>query len=397
MSDRESNRSGQSASKKNNALDRYSRRTILKSSSVGALGLFALHNTPNFKTSDRNTRIVAARKGVKAEPAHTKKVPKKWLQHQETMRTVTGQLQKQFWNKPFVGSISYTATDRMIDGVYYSEPEIAVRPGTTNYQLSQLPDSLDHIGVSQSDSLVGSNIKIRRMNGEPVTANVDCYPGVTSHFFPGGLEIRDASTSEYGTGGCRATDGSNDYLYTANHVVADACHIATGWIQDADGDSLGHGADGHKTHDWLMINDDSTSYSDYIWYEEGVTRVDGYATQNGLESIQGQTGTLKFQGIISGYQDAHVKGGGASFGGPNGCVKWFGSATKIGMPDYGREGDSGGPFWWPTSSGNYVVTVLSSMEIAGNYSGCSVSGKKGRPLYGYPFWRIANNTRFTIG
>lgn len=373
------------------------RRSILKSSGVGAFGLFGLRNILNFKSVDRTTRIVAARKGVKAEPIHTKKVPKKWLEHQKEMRKITEQLRKKFENTSFVDSISYVATDRMEGGVYYSEPEIAVHPNATDDQLDQLPDSLGQTRVNQSNALVGSDIKVRRMEGEPTLMNVDCYRGVAPHPFRGGIEIRDGNRDVIGTGGCKAIDNNGgEYLYTANHVVANSCNIGTGGITDADGDYLGHGADGHKTHDWVMVNDNSTSYSDYIWYEEGSARVHGYATQPGLESIQGQRGTLKFQGVISGFQDAYVKGGGASFSGPNGCIKWFGSATKLGVPDYFRQGDSGGPFWWPTSDGNHVVTVLSAGEARHSYSGCGISGQAGRPAYGYPFWRIANNTKYTI-
>lgn len=372
------------------------RRSLLKSSGVGAFSLLGLGlgNISHFKTVDRTTRIVAARRGVKAEPIYTKKVPKRWLNHQKAIRNVTEQLWKQFGEKSFVDSISYSATDRMEGGVYYSEPEITVRPDTTDDQLSALPDALEQTQATRSHALVGSDIKVRRMNGEFVAADVDCHDDVTALPFHGGIEIQDASRDMTGTSGCRATDGDSQYLYTANHVVADACHIGTGWVNDTHGDPLGHGANGHKTHDWVMINEKETRYSDYIWHNDGLAKVHGYATQDGMESIQGQKGTLRFQGKVSGYQDAHVKGGGATKIGS--CMKWFGSAIKIGMPDYGRQGDSGGPFWWPTSSGNHIVTVLSGVETTGSYTGCGLSGLKGRPAYGYPFWRIANNTKFTI-
>lgn len=148
-----------------------------------------------------------------------------------------------------------------------------------------------------------------------------------------------------------------------------------------------------------MVNDNARDYADWIDIEGGMQTVHGYATQTGMESIQGQTGTCQIKGIISGTQNAYINGGGASYVDSDGCVQMYGSAVKIGVPDYTRQGDSGGPIWWNTDDGdNLVVTVLTGAEPwdGGSWTGCNTSGKSGRPAYGYPFWRVANNTKYTI-
>lgn len=346
--------------------------------------------------SGRRTRIVAGRAGHDHEAIYTKKVPKRWLKHQKSIRNITDNLSKEFLDLDHVGSVSYVVTDRTQDGVRFSQPEIAVKPGTSQAKKDSLPDSVDKSPVSTNSDLAFTDIKIREMNGELITQNVDCYRGVTDSTYQGGLEAQDSDSNSLGTSGFKVWDGDdNEYMYTANHILNDgSCDVAGAGMHDANGDPLGKTVDGHKTHDWVTISDESTSYDNTIEYEEGVVKIDGYATQAGMESISGQKGTLKFQGIISGYQDAHVKGGGASQ--IAGCIKFYGSAAKIGMPDYAREGDSGGPYWWPTDEGDLVVGVHSAGEKEDPYQGCNVSGYTARPCYTYPFWRVANNTNYTV-
>lgn len=369
------------------------RRTVLGAIGAGALAPFT--RTATAGKIERSTRIVAGRSGESHEPIFTKTVPKRWLKHQQAVREVTKRLDRAYSQRDYVGTTSYVASSRMRGGVRFSQPEIAVIPGTSQSMKEQLPDSVKAADIKGSSNLVVSDIKTREMNGDFIAQNVDCYRNVTDSTFPGGLEIHDSDSSALGTAGFKVWKNGNEYMYTANHVLNDgSCAIADAGMDDANNNLLGYTVDGHKTHDWITVSDASTTYDNTIQYDEGEITIDGYATQNGMESIQGEKGTLQFQGIVSGYQDAYVKGGGASA--VAGCIKMFGSATKIGMSDYARDGDSGGPYWWPTSEGDLVVGVHSIGEDSGSYSGCGLSGDKARPCYTYPFWRVANNTNYTV-
>ncbi|WP_136718614.1 hypothetical protein [Halorientalis salina] len=145
-----------------------------------------------------------------------------------------------------------------------------------------------------------------------------------------------------------------------------------------------------------MVDESGKLYSENIEYPGGSITTDGYMTQNGMEAHQGSSADIYHQGVISGKQNASIKGGGAWWTQDSTCVKFYGSGVKLGVPDYVRQGDSGGPFWHEQNGNNYIITVLSGMEVQGDYSGSCATGKKGRPAYGYPFWRVANNTSYTI-
>ncbi|WP_157972776.1 hypothetical protein [Haloprofundus halophilus] len=310
---------------------------------------------------------------------------------------MTDSLSKVYKTVPHVGSVSYVATEQSIGGTRLAQPEIAVVPGTSDAKREALPESTSEAPIQVPTGFRETQINVREMDGEFINLNVDCGDDTVQSPFPGGLEITDTNSNYRGTAGFKVWDSNdNEYMYTANHVLNNGdCQVATDGMADANGSRLGDTADGHKTHDWVVVNDNDSSYDNTVAFNEGDVTIDGYATQNGMESIQGEQGTLQFQGIISGKQDAYVKGGGASY--YSGCVKMFGSATKYGVPDYVREGDSGGPFWWEKSGGdNLIAGSLTGSEDSGSYSGCGSSGKKGRPAYGYPFWRVANNTSYTV-
>jgi len=308
------------------------RRSVLGAIGVGASVPFV--RTATAGKVDRSTRIVAGRSGENHEPVFTKTVPKQWLRHQEAVRKATKRLLDAYGQRDHVGSISYVASTRMKDGVRYSQPEIAVAPGTPQSKKDQLPDSLKEAGVEEPSSLTVSDIKIREMNGDFIAQNVDCYRNITESNFSGGLEIRDHDSNALGTAGFKVWRNDNEYMYTANHVLNDgSCAVGEGGMDDADNNLLGYSNDGHsytreghKNHDWITVSDYNTTYDNTIQYEEGEITINGYATQEGMESIQGERGTLQFQGIVSGYQDAYVKGGGASVS--TGCIDMYGSANK---------------------------------------------------------------------
>ncbi|NHN42980.1 hypothetical protein G9C85_15270 [Halorubellus sp. JP-L1] len=347
---------------------------------------------------NRRTRIVTGRTGPKGDPVATRKVAKKWLQHQRAVREVTDSLRQKLESNPPVGSVSYDATTNMINGCYTAAPTISLVPSASPDAMALMPKTVEE-AIGRSDSrLLHEEIQIRKMNGQFRNTDVDCYRGVTSSPFKGGLQIKDNDSTSVGTAGFPVYDGDfNHYMYTANHVIRDDCEVPTGdLVTDADSDALGFVDNGHKTHDWIVIGDRYADYSNYIKYDEGEQSIDGYASQNGMDSIQGTRGTCKMQGITSGYQDCYVKGGGASYAWPGSCVKMFGSATKMGVPDSERDGDSGGPIWWEDGSDNLVVGNITGTETKDfTFSSCG-GGEGGSPMYTYPFWRVANNTSYWI-
>jgi hypothetical protein len=288
----------------------------------------------------------------------------------------------------------------MDGGVYYCQPEISVRPDATAEEIATLPESLKESQVRVPNDLVVSDIAIRRMNGEFTLADVDCYDEVTDSPFPGGLKIKTSTSSSYqmGTSGFMVFDDTSEYLYTANHVLMDDCDccIASSHAYDDNDNDLGYVSDGHKNHDWCVVERSDGGYGNTIQYEENEIELHGWVTENGIDSLQGDTDAIRQQGVISGYQTGTVKGDQASFYDFD-CVAMSGTAVKLGFPDYAREGDSGGPYWWPNSDGNWAITVHTGFEEGdGTYSGCGHSGEKGNPAYGYPVWRTFNNTNYGI-
>ena len=270
---------------------------MLKASGLGVFSFSGLNKDRQYKSIDRRTRIVAGRS--QGEVIYTKKVPQKWIDHQKSIRKLTEKLRKKWKEKSFVGSVSYVPTTRMEGGVYFSVPEISVRPNATDEQISHLPTTFNDAGINKPNATVVSDIKIRKMNGEFHNmdgVNCDRYEANTGYPFPGGLEIRDVNSNKIGTSGCRVSDiNGNNYLYTANHVIRNSCRIGTSAVNDGQGNRLGSGEDGHKTHDWLMVNDNSLLYADWIDIQGGLQTVHGYATQNGMESIQGQPGKCQIK------------------------------------------------------------------------------------------------------
>ncbi|WP_250137890.1 hypothetical protein, partial [Halorientalis salina] len=123
---------------------------------------------------DRRTRIVTARQGDHHEPAETKKVPKKWLQHQEQVRKVTENLAKSLKDNDQVGIVSYVPSNKTINDLIYSAPEISVLPGTSNEKRRELPESVNKTEVSASSKLQQTAIKTREMEGDLGLANVNC-------------------------------------------------------------------------------------------------------------------------------------------------------------------------------------------------------------------------------
>lgn len=374
------------------------RRSMLKKSGLTAFGLSGFIKKLGISSFNPSTRIVAARGGPNAEPRVTRKVPKKWLKHQQALRKVVERLRTKYESKDFVGTLCYVPSERMDGGVYYGQPEISVRPDADPSLVEKLPETVEDSNVKKPDSLVVSDIKIRRMNGEFALMNVDCYDEVTNSLFPGGLYFRN-DNYKFGTSGFRVSDGSDEYMYTANHVVKGgncSCCVPDARVYDTVGNYIGWVHDGHKTHDWCIIDDCCEEWSNRIQFEERSVSVDGWVTKSGVDYLEGHNGAIRQQGVISGYQEGQVKGNQASYYN-FGCIKMFGKAVKVGIPAQTRSGDSGGPIWWPNSDGNYMITVLTGAETNGSYSGCGVSGSYGNPSYGYSVWRTFNNTDLYCG
>lgn len=379
-----------------------SRRTVLGAigSGIGS-GISTRRVVGNV---ERTTRIVAGRAGKNGAPVYTKKVPSRWLRHQQEIRELNQVLQSQVGNRDFVEGTACVAGNKMIDGVYLSRLEINVKNNTSNAQIAQLPDSAENAGLNASRDLMITDISIRKVNGETIANNVDCNRGLPSlNNYPGGVEAQDSNSSNIGTSGFKVqhTTG-HDYMITANHVLNDgSCGVADDGMDDGGSNKIGPVQAGNADNDWAAVADFNTTFADKIEYEENGTThhvtIDGSATQNGLESIQGIEGTCSFQGIISGHQDAFVQATRNTKCDSNCCISFIGNAVRMGVPDYVRNGDSGGPYWWNTSNGDdLVIGVHSVSEGAGTFSGCGVSGTKGRPGYTYPFWRVENNTNFFV-
>lgn len=384
---------------RNDSNEGSTRRSVLKKSGIGAFGFGTLTKKLGLSTFDRSTRIVTTRAGLKSEAVSTKKVPMKWLEHQRTVRKVTDRLRQVWEDVPFVGSVAYVPSNRMDEGVYYGQPEISVRPEATDEQIATLPESLEDSQLQVPSKLKVSDIAVRRMNGEFTLGDVDCYDEVTDSPFPGGLKIKNDNDGSYsmGTAGFMVFDDTAEYLYTANHVMkkCDCCVPSTNAYDEND-NYLGSVVDGHKNHDWCVIERSGGGYGNTIQYEENEIELHGWVTENGIDNLQGNTNAIRQQGVISGYQTGTLKGDQASFGNGN-CASMVGNAVKLGFPDYAREGDSGGPYWWPNSDGNFAITVHAGFEeFDGTYSGCGHSGEKGNPAYGYPVWRVFNNTNYAI-
>jgi len=354
----------------------------------------------------RSTRIVTDRAGLQNEAVQTRRVPKKWLNHERAVRRINKKVGRTVQNKEFVKSIYIGGASKSTDGLLYAQLVIEVNEKATESQVDALPRSIEEAGVSAPADMEFTDIRIERTEGEYKKA---CANGnFANDPYPGGIYIESPNTVGRGTSGYRMTDGSQEYIISAAHNFA-SCEIDTSVKARAHhgGDGtypeIGTVADGHKVHDWALIEPSSTDIDDIekkIWHGEGNNESDGakttvgaYKTKDGLSAIKGQT--VWKQGTTTGYEGGTFKGY-SSNANNLGCIRmdWGGARAAINT----AKGDSGGPMWdYVMKDGSEVASVITQIALR---TGSVIASCNGTDVYeygvGWPTFRIVNNTGYRI-
>ena len=371
------------------------RRSALKRGGQSLVALASVSGHLGFSPRGRSTRIVAARGGLSARPRVTRTVPSKWYDHQRALRRVLERLRTRFENDANVRGLSYVPSERTAEGFPYCRPEITVYPTADQSRIAELPQSLKEVGVHVPAAIVNTDISIRRANGAFVYNGFDCEQHLTRYPTSGGLYFQN-SHGYFGTTGFRVYDQTDEYMYTANHVVASGncrCCVPNDSVFDATGVLIGTVDDGSKLTDWITLRG---KWDKRIWRGNRMIDVDGWVTRDGLDSLLGETSAIRQRGVISGFQTGTLTAIGAVNNSPS-CTEIYGPSVRLNFPGYVRDGDSGGPIWWPNVDGNYLITVLSGSENRGTYSKCGVGGDRGNPAYGYAVWRTFGATGLRCG
>lgn len=380
---RNSSRSGNGDSHSN-----IGRRSILR---VGASAV-AAPTIGGVVTGAEETEIVTARSGP-ASPEETATVPVKWHNHNQSIWEVHNEIGAGMAELPFVSDVFLGRAEQTIGGLGYIQYVIEVLESATEEQRDQLPDDLEETGADIPDDLVVSSIRIEETSGE--VEALTCSGQFSTDPYHGGLMLNGQGV---GTSGYRMTDGSNEYMLTANHVVASGCNLDTGFTPETiTGDDIGPVQDGHKIHDWALFGVDQSSgitdISNKIWYDGNyITSVDGYKTQSGLNQMIGQNGQVWKQGQVTGFHKGVLRGIGSWARGPNDCIRMDGAGVRAEVES--GAGDSGGPLWDQDSGGAYVISQISiGVEDTNNYI-CNTELDK--YAVGWPTYKIVNNNPYYI-
>jgi hypothetical protein len=337
------------------------------------------------------TEIVTARSGPENSPEATAMVPVKWHKHNQAIWDVHNEIGPGLAELPFVFDVYLGRAEQTIGGLGYLQYVIEVLESATEEERDQLPDDLKETGADIPDDLVISSIRKQETSGEAKPLN--CSGQFSTDPYHGGLMLNGKGV---GTSGYRMTDGSNEYMMTANHVVASGCNVDIGFTPDTiTGDGIGPVHDGHKVHDWAIFGVDQSSgitdISNKIWYDGNYnTSIDGYKTQSGLNQMIGKNGQVWKQGQVTGFHKGVLRGTG-SWGG-TGCILMDGKGVKVEVPT--GEGDSGGPLWDQDSGNAYVISQISvGVEETNNYICNTVIDKY---VHGWPTYMVVNHNPYYI-
>lgn len=375
-----------------------SRRKILKSATVsGAISVGGFSGaTVTAKTSSRDVRIVTARGGVNHEAIETKKVPKKWRQHELATRKVVREIQNEFMDYDIVESISRGVSGQKIQGQDYSEIWIEYDQNAAKSEVEALPSTLEEAGISVPNSVKVSTI---RKNAVPGNAEPVCSGEFTDDPLPGGLWCDGVNTGGSGTAGYRIHNSDGEYILTANHVASDGCEVDSHDLYTWNGDHVGPIVDGHAVHDYAIVEPDGsgvTGISDAIWHNGGdKVWISGYKNKSGCEDLKGKTGAVKKQGHTTGYQEGTLQNVDECEWGSNGCIRMDCEGVDVKVET--AHGDSGGPIWDDASDGARVITQasLAKGDTIGTAS-CNGSDIWARCV-GFATYTIMNNQPYAMG
>lgn len=381
------------------------RRKVLKK--IGAGGALTLPNTVVGKSSN-SVRIAVVRGGTNKRPVLTKKVPKEWHAHEKSIEHLLKSVVNPLLEEEYVVGGSLVNSNREKDGLAYSQIKVELTEDASQAQLESIPDSLEEAGVNVPKEVKVTNIVTERSPGKLELGG--CYADSTEDPSPGGRAV-EAEGGGSGTSGFRVTDTSNNtqYLFTANHVLADGCQICaspncTGGkdegLYDVEFNYLGEGTGKNDVdHDWILVDSDSgVDYSDKIYtYSDTKDTVDGYLTHDGEDYVQSNNEVVEKFGNTTGYSYGYVKETDKYVSA--GCIYMFYKATKI-STDMG-DGDSGGPIYVDWDSDETTAVYGVNQMYGGDTStveNCDGNDATvGTFQNFYPFFRVASNNSYTTG
>lgn len=371
------------------------RRSVLERGGRSLVALVSVPGPLKIASLHRSTRIVLARGGASARAKVTRTVPTDWCDHQRALRRSLEHLWIQLHENPIVRGLSYVPSERRVGGVPYCRPEITVASTADQQQVAELPLSLAETNVHVPNAVTETDISIRRAHGSFAYNNFDCEQRLARYPTCGGLYFQN-SHNYFGTTGFRVHDQRGEYMYTANHVVMDGncrCCVPNESVYDAAGVLIGTVDRGSELSDWITLRG---VWENGIWRGDERVNIDGWVTRDGLDSLLGESSAIRQRGVISGFQTGTLTGIGTLTSGPS-CVGISGPNVRMDFPKDVRDGDSGGPIWWPDESGRYVITVLSGSETRGQYRRCGTTGDRGNPAYGHAVWRTFASTGLRCG
>lgn len=365
----------------------YSRRSVLKQSSVGAASLGLVGVAPSVT---RRERVAIARGGLDNEVRSTETVPRAWLRHEDALEPVQSRLSALLRRqKSFVNGVRVTAGDKSVGDTSYSKLEVQVDHDATAAQIASLPDSIGESPVSGSAAIKLTEIGVKRDPEQLVAGGCPSNQKYDSSF-PGGYWIEQGST--VGTSGYEVYDQDKDreLMLTANHVVANDCSLGSGnTVTDHDGTTIGSGTnEGNYGTDWICLKSDSDNdWGQQIYSSGSKTSHDGYVTKNGAKVIDSKGYIVENFGSFTGYDSGTIAGRTES--GSTGCVNLIDQAVVVNCQM--GDGDSGGPIWFDNSDGTFVIGHNSLYKDNGSKSCQGLSGDYGPKSWTFPFFRIQSN------
>jgi hypothetical protein len=319
-------------------------------------------------------------------------VPVKWDNHNHAIWEVHNEIGPGLAELPFVFDVYLGRAEQTIGGLGYLQYVIEVLESASEEEREQLPEDLEETGADIPDDLVVSSIRMEETSGDAEA--LTCAGQISPDPYHGGIVLNGQG---FGTSGYRMTDGSNEYMMTANHVVASSCNVDTGFTPEAlNGDDIGPVQDGHAVHDWAVFGVDRsggiTDLSNKIWYNGGfTTNVTAYKTQSGLNNLIGQSSQVWKQGQVTGFHRGVLRGIGSCAIGPNGCIRMDCSGVRAEVPN--GAGDSGGPLW-DQDNGAHVISQISLGTQDTNNTICNTDIKK--YVHGWPTYKVVNNNPYYI-